>query len=53
LPAAVRELERTAVIRRYRAKVDPAALDLGFVSCAMNIRLATCVKVPASATATS
>ncbi|HEY6296894.1 MAG TPA: Lrp/AsnC family transcriptional regulator [Streptosporangiaceae bacterium] len=26
----VRELERTAVIRGYQAKVDPAALDLGF-----------------------
>jgi DNA-binding Lrp family transcriptional regulator len=26
----VRELERTGVIRGYRAKVDPAALDLGF-----------------------
>jgi DNA-binding Lrp family transcriptional regulator len=26
----VRELERTGVIRGYQAKVDPAALDLGF-----------------------
>jgi DNA-binding Lrp family transcriptional regulator len=26
----VRELERTGVIQGYQAKVDPAALDLGF-----------------------
>jgi len=26
----VRELERTGVIRGYQAKIDPAALDLGF-----------------------